>query len=127
MKKRIWLLSFFLLFLTVVKAQGYKPGDEAIDFKLKNVDGKLVSLSDYKQAKGFIVIFICNPCPYVKLYEQRILELNNKYAPLGYPVIAINPNDAELSKADAFDKMQERARERKYTFPYLVDETQEIA
>lgn len=116
-----------ILFMAVpVKAQGYSVGDVATDFKLKNVDGKMVSLGDYKNAKGFIVVFTCNPCPYAKLYEKRILELDKKYAAQGYPVIAINPNDPDLSREDAFDKMQERAKSRNYTFPYLVDETQEI-
>ena len=126
MKKQILMLATVLLLAISVKAQGYSVGDMATDFKLKNIDGKMVSLSDYKNAKGIIVVFICNPCPYVKLYEQRILNLDKKYAPKGYPVVAINPNDPIVSKEDAFDKMQERAKNKKYTFPYLVDETQEI-
>lgn len=126
MKKQILVFIAMVFLAITVKAQGYTVGDVATDFKLKNVDGKMVSLSDYKKAKGFIVIFTCNPCPYAKLYEQRILELDKKYAPLGYPVIAINPNDPAISKEDAFDRMQERAKSKHYTFPYLVDETQEI-
>ena len=126
MKKQILVLIAMLFVAIAVKAQGYSVGDIATDFKLKNVDDKMVSLADYKNAKGFIVIFTCNPCPYAKLYEQRILDLDKKYASQGFPVIAINPNDPTLSKEDAFDKMQERAKSRKYTFPYLVDETQQI-
>src|SRR5580693_3205510 len=71
---------------------GYNVGDKAMDFKLKNVDGKMVSMSDYKDAKGFIVVFTCNHCPYAKAYEGRIIDLNIRYASKGYPVIAINPN-----------------------------------
>lgn len=126
MKKQILAFIAILFVAISVKAQGYSVGDAATDFKLKNVDGKMVSLADYKNAKGFIVIFTCNPCPFAKLYEQRILDLNKKYASQGFPVIAINPNDPTLSKEDTFDKMQERAKNRNYTFPYLVDESQEI-
>ena len=102
-------------------------GDKATDFKLKNVDEKMVSLADYKDAKGFIVVFTCNHCPFSKAYEQRIIELDKKYAALGFPVIAINPNDKSVEPEDAFDNMVVRAKEKKYPFPYLYDETQEIA
>lgn len=105
---------------------GYKIGDEATDFSLKNVDGKMVSLADYPDSKGYIVIFTCNHCPYSKAYEDRIIELNNKYAPQGYPVIAINPNDPEVNADDSYDKMVERAKEKGFTFPYLFDEGQKI-
>jgi thiol-disulfide isomerase/thioredoxin len=86
----------------------------------------VVSFKDYPSAKGFIVIFTCNTCPYSKAYEQRIIELDKKYAPLGFPVIAINPNDPEASPGDSFEKMNERAKSGKYTFPYLYDEGQAI-
>ena len=101
-----------------------KAGQEAPDFKLMNVDGKEVSFADYPKAKGFILVFTCNGCPYAKAYEQRIITLNEKYAPLGYPVIAINPNDPEVSTGDSFDKMQELAKTKKYAFPYLYDKGQ---
>lgn len=106
--------------------KGYKIGDVATDFKLKNVDNKMVSLSDYKAAKGFIVIFTCNHCPFAKAYQDRIIALNHKYAPKGYPVIAINPNDPKLEPIDSFEGMQARAKEKGFTFPYLVDEGQKI-
>ncbi|WP_292008756.1 thioredoxin family protein [Chryseobacterium sp.] len=107
-------------------SKGYEVGDEATDFKLKNVDGKMVSLSDYKSAKGFIVIFTCNHCPYAKKYEDRIIELDKKYKPLGYPVIAINPNDPNVQPEDGYQEMIERATDKNFTFPYLVDEGQKI-
>lgn len=107
-------------------AAGYKIGDAATDFKLKNVDGKLVSLSDYKTAKGFIVIFTCNECPYAKGYENRIIALDAKYKKQGYPVIAINPSDPVKQPSDALALMQKRAKEKGFTFPYLVDEGQAI-
>lgn len=125
------ILTVGLLFLGITafapKADnGYKIGDVATDFKLKNVDGKMVSLSDYKDAKGFIVIFTCNHCPFAIAYEDRIIALNKKYAPQGYPVIAINPNDPAVSAGDSFEGMQGRAREKSFAFPYLFDEGQKI-
>jgi len=106
--------------------EGYKVGDTATDFKLKNVNGKTLSLADYKSAKGYIVVFTCNHCPYAKAYESRIMDLDKKYAAKGYPVIAISPNDPVGEPADSFEKMQELAIKKGYTFPYLIDETQDI-
>jgi peroxiredoxin len=117
----VWLSSFG------PAAPGYEVGNKAIDFKLKNVDNKMVSLADYKDAKGFIVVFTCNHCPFSKKYEDRINALDKKYSKKGYPVIAINPNDEVSHPEDSFEKMQERAKEKKFTFPYLRDESQEIA
>src|SRR5258708_37087825 len=91
---------------------GYEIGDSAADFKLKNVDGKMVSLADFKDAKGFIVIFDCNTCPYSRAYNGRIIALNRKYAPLHFPVIAINPNDPQTSSGDSFDEMVRVARRK---------------
>ncbi len=132
-------LSYLLIALTLligfsnatlndsVADDGYKVGDAAIDFKLKNVDGKMVAMSDFKNAKGIILIFTCNTCPYSKIYEERIIELDNKYASQGYPVVAINPNDPVRQPGDSFELMQKRAKEKGFTFPYLVDKSQEIA
>jgi len=103
-----------------------KPGDNAIAFSLKNVDGTIVSLSDYSDQKGVILVFTCNPCPFAKAYEQRIIQLHEKYANEGFPVVAINPNDPVQSPEDTFEQMQVRAEEKGYPFPYLKDETQDI-
>ncbi|HSI68909.1 MAG TPA: thioredoxin family protein [Gillisia sp.] len=105
---------------------GYEIGDVATDFNLKNVDGTTVSLSDYEDAKGYIVIFSCNTCPYVVAYEDRMIALDKKYKAKGFPVIAINPNNPDLSPGDSFEKMQVRAKEKGFTFPYVFDEKQEI-
>lgn len=105
---------------------GYKIGDVATDFSLKNVDGKKMSLKDMKNAKGYIVVFTCNHCPYAIAYEDRIVALDKKYSKKGYPVVAINPNNPAKQPADSFEKMQERAREKKFSFPYLLDEGQKI-
>ncbi len=125
--KRISL--FLILVLAVIvtaSAQGYKVGDVAMDFKLKNVDGKVVSLTDYPNAKGFIVVFTCNQCPYAQAYQDRIIALDKTYKAKGYPVIAINPNDPTVQPGDNYAEMQKRAKEKKYTFPYLVDEGQKV-
>lgn len=105
---------------------GFQVGDQATDFKLKNIDGKWVSLSDYPDAKGFIVIFTCNHCPYAKAYEERIVSLDKKYSKKGFPVIAINPNDPVAYPEDSFENMQLRAKEKGFTFPYLFDEDQSV-
>ncbi|MDB5233507.1 MAG: thioredoxin family protein [Hymenobacter sp.] len=125
------LLPFFAFCLAVLlsgfvgrpASEGYKVGDKATDFKLKNIDGKMVSLADNKTAKGYIVVFTCNTCPYAQAYESRIIDLNAKYAPKGYPVLAINPNDPAVAPGDSYAAMQTK----KYAFPYLVDESQQVA
>lgn len=130
MKKIMLLLSVTMLLATAFKnaeTKGYKPGDIATDFKLKNVNGKMVSLADYKKAKGFIVIFTCNHCPYAQAYEDRIIALHKKYESKGYPVVAVNPNDAVRQPEDSYDNMGIRAKEKNFTFAYLHDATQEIA
>lgn len=109
-----------------VSAKGYEVGDAAADFKLKNIDGKMVSLSDFKSAKGFIVVFTCNHCPYAKKYEDRIVELDKKFKNQGYPVIAVNPNDPNVQPEDGYKQMIDRAKEKGFTFPYLVDEGQKV-
>jgi len=126
MKK--YLILCLILFSCVARAQvkTIAPGEIAPDIKLLNVDDKIVSFNNYPDAKGFIVVFICNTCPYSKAYEQRIIELNGKYSLLGFPVIAINPNDPGSSPGDSFEKMKERARSSQYTFPYLYDEGQVV-
>lgn len=107
-------------------ADGYQIGDVATDFSLKNIDGTMVSLSDYEDAKGFLVIFTCNMCPYAKAYEDRIIALDEKYKGQGVPVIAINPNNPDKQPGDGFEEMKVRAEEKGFTFPYLLDEGQEI-
>jgi peroxiredoxin len=130
-KKNLSLLALCLVlfssFILRPAANGYQVGDKAADFKLKNVDGKLIALADNKAAKGYIVVFTCNTCPFAQAYEDRIIALNAKYAPLGYPVVAINPNDATNGPEDSCAAMQKLAKDHKYAFPYLQDETQQVA
>lgn len=134
MKKIKFVFSLLVLAFVVqssVYAQSpgktaYKPGDFATDFKLKNIDGKFVSLADYKKAKGYIVVFTCNHCPYAIAYEDRLIALDKKYASKGYPVIAINPNDPTAQPKDSYDAMQVRAKEKGFTFPYMLDDGQKV-
>jgi thiol-disulfide isomerase/thioredoxin len=125
---KIFLL-LVLLFPGVLLYAQYStiiPGQTAPFIKLKNTDDRIVSFDDYPSAKGFIIVFICNGCPYSKAYEKRIIELNKKYAESQFPVITVNPNDPVISPEDSFDKMKEHARANHYTFPYLYDEGQVI-
>jgi len=119
------LLICVVAFTAGTKLNTYEVGDAVSDFKLKNVDGKMVSLSDYASSKGVIVIFDCNTCPYSKAYNDRIIALNTKYAAAGFPVIAINPNNPDASPGDSYEEMISLAKEKHYTFPYLYDPTQQ--
>jgi peroxiredoxin len=131
MKAKILLWAALFLGLALIaqaqRTSGLQPGDDAPDFQLRNIDGQMVSLADYKQAKGFIIVFTCNHCPFAKLYEDRIIALHNKYASKGYPVVAINPNDATKQPEDSFEMMIQRAKEKSFPYVYLQDETQEVA
>ncbi len=126
MKKLIVLIVVALVGLAARPAKnGYEVGDLVADFTLKNVDGKLVSLANFKDAKGFIVIFDCNTCPMSRAYNSRIIALNKKYLSQGFPVVLINPNSAEIVSEESFDEMKAHAKEHGYDFPYLYDESQE--
>ncbi|WP_346881396.1 thioredoxin family protein [uncultured Algibacter sp.] len=123
------LLVFFTSAFTVHKnsvENGYKIGDVAEDFSLKNIDGNMVSMADYKDAKGFIIVFTCNTCPYAVMYEDRIVALNKKYASKGYPVIAIMPNNIDVKPGDNLEAMANRAKSKGFNFPYLIDEGQQV-
>lgn len=127
-------ISKFLLVLSFFFVVGFAPdtpipykiGDTATDFKLKSVDGKMYSMSDFKSAKGFIIVFTCNHCPYAVKYEGRINALARKYKPQGYILLAINPNDPVVQPDDSYELMKVRAKEKGFVFPYLVDEGQKI-
>ena len=127
MLRSIYLICFVFFINTYLFANnGYKIGDIATDFSLRNVDNNMVSLSDYKNVKGYIIIFTCNTCPYAVKYDERINNLNIKYEPLGFPVIAIMPNDPIIQPGDSFEQMKIAAKNKGYTFPYLIDEEQKI-
>lgn len=126
MKKQSLLFLILILGALSLSAQPIAVGSIAPDFSLKNIDGTTVSLSDYENEKGVMVIFSCNPCPYVIAYEDRMIALHNEFAPQGFPVVFINPNDPIQQPADDVERMRERAQEKGYPFPYLVDEGQHI-
>ena len=130
--KKLKLLAVMVLvfslsaFTNKTDDNGYKIGDFATDFSLENIDGKMVSLSDFKKAEGFIVVFTCNTCPYAVAYEDRIEALNQKYADKGFPVIAIMPNNTDVMPGDNMEAMRERAKSKGFSFPYLLDKGQQI-
>ncbi|MFC2116941.1 thioredoxin family protein [Bacteroidota bacterium] len=125
--KKITLASILaLISFSLVLAGGYNVGDKASDFKLENIDGKYVSLADYPDAKGFVVVFTCNGCPYAKAYQDRIVELDKKYKSKGFPVIAINSNNTDIKPDDDLAAMKKRAEEKGFTFPYLKDANYEV-
>jgi peroxiredoxin len=128
MKRLLLLLTVnLILSVTVYPIGSYKAGDLAADFNLKNLKGNKVSLSGFDDAKGFIVVFTCNTCPFAKKYEQRIISLHEKFSGKGYPVVAINSNDRNVSPGDSYEEMQKLARSKGYKFEYLYDESQEVA
>lgn len=114
-----------------LKEGGLAIGDKAPDFKLQNIDGKYYSLADIKDAngqkpKGYVVTFTCNTCPVAQSYESRLIELHHKTSAMGYPLIAIQPNDPGMQPGDNMQAMQARAKERSYPFVYLLDAGQKI-
>ncbi|MCK5137007.1 MAG: thioredoxin family protein [Bacteroidales bacterium] len=124
--KKVFLTSTLAFTILLLVNAGLKPGDSAVDFSLQNVDGTTISLTDYNDQKGVILVFTCNPCPFAKTYEQRVIQLHKKFANEGFPVVAINPNDGEVSPEDTFNKMKARSADKGYPFPYLKDETQVV-
>lgn len=121
----IFVVSLILVSFVTIK-NGYDIGETVKDFSLKNIDSKIVSLSSFKENKGLIVIFDCNTCPVSKAYNSRILALSKKYEKT-FPIVAINSNDPEQSSGDSFEEMVSYAKSHGYTFPYLQDETQNVA
>ncbi|GAB3705221.1 thioredoxin family protein [Spirosoma flavus] len=108
-------------------AKGYNLGDAIADFQLKSVDDRTVSLANYKGQKGLIVVFTSNHCPFAKAYEDRIIALDRKFSPQGYPVLAIMPNDPAAYEDDTFEQMKIRSRDKAYPFIYAMDDTQAVA
>ena len=97
------------------------------EFSLKGIDGELYSLQKVKGTKGLVVVFICNHCPYVKAIVNNIVDDANNLKKLGVNSVAIMSNDTKNYPDDSFEKMKEFAKKNKFNFPYLIDETQDIA
>jgi peroxiredoxin len=102
-------------------------GTEAPDFSLINVDGRVMSLSDFAEARALLVIFMCNHCPYVKHLADALAMFASEYRNKGLAVVGINSNNVKSHPADSPEQMAAEAKRRGYTFPYLYDETQEVA
>ncbi len=103
-----------------------KIGSSAPYFKLLAVDGNTYSLDSFKDKEALIVIFSCNHCPYVRAYEDRIIQIQNDYRDR-LQIVAINSNDTTNYPEDSFEEMIKRSKEKNFNFPYLRDETQEVA
>jgi peroxiredoxin len=133
----IWALPATVLIAGLAAGEpvpGEAPGALALgqpaplaDTKMKNVDGKVISIGEAKGAKGTLVIFTCNHCPWAKAWHSRIVGLGSKSLKRGIGVIAINPNDPAAYPEDAFATMQSNAKKSKMTFPYVVDATSDVA
>jgi peroxiredoxin len=104
-----------------------RPGDAAPKFALPGTDGRTWTLADFADRELLLVVFWCNHCPYVLAWEGRAIDLGKRYGPRGVGVALINSNDATAYPTDGFEAMVARAREKQYPFPYLRDETQEVA
>jgi peroxiredoxin len=117
------VFSYTLDANTLPVSKGYTIGDAVSNIDLKDVDGAMVSFSDFPKAKGFIVIFTCNTCPFAVASEDRIIALDAQFKEKGFPVIAINPNNPSVQPDDTFELMQLKARDKGFTFPYLYDAT----
>ncbi len=128
--KKIVYISIILLLISLSSFKGYKIllnskiGNTVNDFDLKNIDNSYVSLSNFKQAKGFIIVFTCNHCPFAKLYPKRLNDLNSKYKSLGVPLLAINSMDTLIYEEETFELMQKKAKSENLNFPYLYDSKQ---
>lgn len=123
--KNILIISIFT-FVLILKS--FAQNDTtSLDFLLKNVNGNFISLKNYPDAKGFIIIFTCNHCPFAKLYPKRLNKLNKKYHHKGFPLLAISSTDTILYAEDTYDNMVIKANNEKFNFPYLYDETQSVA
>ncbi len=102
-------------------------GKPAADFQLPGTDGKIHALGDFADKKILVVVFMCNHCPYVKAVLQRLIDLQNDYQEKGVQLVGINSNDVARYQDDSMENMTALAREKKISFPYLLDETQEVA
>lgn len=123
----ISIMGLFILITSMVFKAKPTPETTVKDFSLLNIDGKQVSLSNYPDAKGFIVIFTCNHCPFAKLYPKRFNEMTAKYKKFGVPLIAISSTDTVTYEEDAYALMVQKAKKEKFKFPYLYDNNQTVA
>ena len=109
------------------EAKKLEIGQKGAGFSLPGVDGETHSLDDYKGRALVVVIFTCNHCPVAKAYQDRIIAIQRDYADKGVQIVAINPNSTDIVPTDSLEHMKTRAKEKGYNFPYLRDESQEVA
>jgi peroxiredoxin len=110
-----------------IESKAVVEGTQCPDFRLPAVDGQSYGRDDFAGSSALVVMFICNHCPYVKAVEDRLIELHHQYGPRGVQFVGVCSNDAATYPDDAFDKLAERWRAKSYGFPYLHDESQEVA
>ncbi len=127
MNRRTILVAALLAGLMTGAHAGVDPGDMAPEFELFGVDYRYHSLAQYADNEAIVVVFTCNHCPYAVDYEDKLVALGNRYQPRGIQFLAVNPNPADMVPADGFPQMQVRAEEKGFPFPYLYDETQQVA
>jgi hypothetical protein len=127
--KALLALALLLAGPALVAAGGVKPGDRLPqgDVKMKNVDGRLLSIHEVAGEKGTLVVFACNHCPFVKAWEARLASIGNDSQKKGIGVIFLNANDPVEYPVDDLDHMQQQAAAAGFQFPYVVDETSDIA
>ena len=113
--------------MALMESKAINLGAAAPEFSLPDTDGELVALDHFGDAKAYVVMFICNHCPYVQAIEDRLIELGRAFAPKGAAFFGIMSNDAVRYPDDRPDKMRERVLTKGYSFPYLYDESQEVA
>jgi peroxiredoxin len=104
-----------------------KTGDKAISFELPGVDDRRHALQDYADKEAVAVVFTCNHCPYARAWEDRLIDIQADYAARGVQLLAISANDAKRYPDDSFPRMKERSDQKGFNFPYLYDESQEVA
>lgn len=129
MRKVTQIFSILLLFTAVSFAAELKLGSAIplADVKMQDISGEKMSLNDIALENGLVVIFSCNTCPWVDLWEDRYVELAAVYQKKSVGFVAINSNEAYRSKGDGFDDMQVRAKEKGYNFYYTLDENAQLA
>ena len=112
---------------TTLGSVGLALGSPAVDFHLKAVDARSYSLKDFGDRKVLVIVFSCNHCPYVQAYEDRMVRMQRDYSGKGVTLVAINSNDDHDYPEDSFENMIRRAKDKGFNFPYLRDETQDVA
>jgi len=127
MKKEKYTFIVLLFFIAISAFKVPEPTKTVSDFELTSTDGKIISTRNYTDAKGFVVVFTCLHCPFAKLYDERLNQLNAKYSRLHVPLLLINSSDTIMFPNESLANMVKAAKTKKYTFPYLFDPSQKVA